>query len=384
MGLISAGTGAVTGTLADQWVDFFTAPPFDEQTLVAPGVLSTGNNGRGSNSNASANIVSDGSRIAVPENMAVIITDGGGIASVSVAPGYFVFYNDGQPSIFAGSGLWKSLISQSWERFKFGGQPGRQQRIYYVNLREIRNVHFGTPAPLPYRDSSLVPPGSSQAPVLRLRARGQYSIQVVDPLRFFQEFLPANRVSYSLADEGARAQLSAEFLTAFAAALQALSRTTDIASLAAHGRELAAALTNEAGPGGSWLERFGLTVTSAAVSAIEYDRASQELMDQYNKGTLLGGAVGNAYAQTTLADAALAMGEGGGSGGDGVIGVAMGLGSISGALAGMTQPTERASAGAPSQTDPVVTLGQLKAMLDQGLITAEQYAAKQQEVLGRM
>lgn len=383
MGLINAGLDAGRGTLADQWVDFFTAPVFDEQTLVAPGVFTTRNNGRGSNRDASVNIISDGSRIAVPESSAVIITDGGGIVAVSTEPGYFVFRNDGQPSIFTGSGLSKALITQSWERLKFGGQPGQQQLVYYVNLREIRNVGFGTPGLLPYRDFSLVPPGSTQAPVLRLRARGQFSIQVVDPIRFFRNFLPANNLAYSLADNGARAQLSQEFLTAFQAALQSLSRTTDIASLAAHGPELASALTREGGPRGSWLERFGIEVVGCAISAIEYDQESRELMDKYNKGTLLVGAVGNAYSQATVADSALAIGESGG-GGEGLIGLAMGLGSIGGTLSGMTQPTNAMAPDSAAHADPVVVLSQLKSMLDQGLITAEQFATKQQEILNRM
>lgn len=383
MGLISAGLDAARGAIADQWVDYFTAPAFDEQTLVAPGVFTTRNHGRGRNRDASANIITDGSRISVPENSAVIITDGGGIASVSTEPGYFIFRNDGQPSIFSGSGVRKSLLTQSWERFKFGGQPGQQQLVYYVNLREIRNVGFGTPGPLPYRDFSLVPPGSTQAPVLRLRARGQYTIQVVDPIRFFRNFLPANNLSYTLADNGARAQLSHEFVTVFQAALQSLSRTTDIASLAAHGPELSSALTKGGGPGSSWLERFGIQVVSAAVSAIEYDEASRELMDKYNKGTLLVGAVGNAYSQATVADSALAMGESG-TGGDGVVGLAMGLGSIGGTLSGMTQPTAATAPDNAPHADAIVVLGQLKSMLDQGLITAEQFSAKQQEILNRM
>lgn len=381
MGLIRAALGAVGGTLADQWVDFFTAPVFDEQTLIAPGVLQRTNRGRGANRRASTNVVTDGSRVAVPENTAVIITDGGEIASVSTEPGYFVFHNDGQPSIFAGSGLSRSLIDQAWERFKLGGQPGEQQLIYYVNLREIRSLGFGTPGPLPYRDFSLVPPGSTQAPVLRLRARGQYSIRVVDPIRFFRSFLPANSQSYTLADPAVSAQLRQEFVTAFQAALQSLSRTTEIASLASHGPELAAALTNESGPGGTWLERFGLEVVAVAVSAIEYDAASRELMDKYNKGVLLGGAVGNAYAQTTIADSAMATAEGG-EGGAGMMGIAMGLGAMGGTLSGLTQPTVPPTPSTPA--DPVAVLGQLKQLLDQGLITAEQYEAKQQEVLGRM
>lgn len=379
MGLISAAAAAVGGTLADQWVDFFTAPAFDEQTLVAPGIFRERNNGRGSNTRGSTNIVTDGSRVAVPENTAVIITDGGGIVSVSTEPGYFVFRNDGQPSLFTGSGLSKSLIAQSWERFKFGGQPGQQQLVYYVNLRELRNQKFGTPGPLPYKDFSLVSPGSAQAPVLRLKARGQYTIRIVDPIRFFRNFLPANVRSYTLADNAAAAQLTQEFITAFQAALQSLSRTTEIASLQSHGPELAAALRSEGGPDGSWIQRFGLEVVGVSIAAIEYDQASRELMDKYNKGLLLGGGIGNSYAQATVADSAMAMAEGGG-GATGMMGLAMGLGAMGGTISGLTQPT----APAAPTADPVAVLSQLKTMLDQGLITQEQYAAKQQEVLGRM
>ena len=380
--MISAAVGAVGGTLADQWTDYFVAPTFDEQTIVAPGIFQESNQGRGSNRSSSANVITDGSRVVVPENTAVIITDGGEIASFSTEPGYFVFRNDGQPSIFDGRGMRESLIRQSWERFKFGGQPSQQQLIYYVNLREIRNLRFGTPGSVPYKDFSLVPEGSGQAPVLRLRARGLYSVRVVDPLRFFRNFLPANAQYYSVADEASSSQLRQEFLTAFQAALQSLSRTTDIASLASHGPELAAAMTNEGGPEGSWLERFGLEVVSAAISTVDYDDASRELMDKYNKGLMLGGGIGNAYTQTTIADSAVAMAESG-EGGTGMMGLAMGLGAIGGTVSGLTQPTVP-DAPAAAAADPVAVLGQLKAMLDQGLITPEQYAAKQQEVLGRM
>lgn len=379
MGLVSAAIAAVGGTVSDQWQDFFVAPTFDEKTVVAPGILQEGKRGRGSNSPASAHVISDGSRVVVPENTAVIVTDGGRIVSLSTEPGYFVFHNDGQPSVFSGVGVYQALVRESWERFKFGGQPSQQQLIYYVNLREIRNLRFGTPGLLPYKDFSLVPDGSAQAPVLRLRARGEYSVRVVDPLRFFCNFLPANTRFYSLGDEAAGGQLRQEFLTAFQAALQALSRTTDIASIASHGPELAAALTNEGGPGGSWLDRFGLEVVAAAISTVEYDEASRELMDKYNKGLMLGGGIGNAYTQTTIADAAMVTAERG-EGGAGMMGLAMGVGAIGGTVSGLSQPNTPSQPG----TDSVAVLAQLKAMLDQGLITAEQYAAKQREVLDRM
>jgi len=404
MGLIKAAVGAVGGSLADQWLEFITAPSFDEQLLVAPGLPQAQNAGRGSNTRASTNVISNGSRILIPENTALVTTDGGRISNVSLEPGYFTFTSDGQPSLFAGGGFRRSLISQSFERFKFGGQPGGQQLAYFINLREIRNQRFGTPGPLPYKDFSLVPPGSVQAPVLRLMARGLYSVRVVDPVLFFRNFLPANTQVYTLADEAASDQLFQEFITAFQAALQSLSRTVDIASLAMHGPELAKALTEEAGPEGSWLERFGIEVVSCAVSAIEYDEASRQLMDKYNQGMMLGGAIGNAYTQTTLADAAMAAGQTGG--GAGMMGVGMGIGAMGGSLAGLQQPVVPPqapppqavpqapppavppaepvpAAPAPAQ-DPVAALGQLKALLDQGLITQEQFTAKQQEILGRM
>lgn len=384
MGLINAAVGAIGGTLADQWVDFFTAGFFDEQTIVAPGVFRRRNAGRGANTRASANVITDGSRIVVPENTALVITDGGRVTDVSTEPGYYTYRNDGQPSVFAGAGATAALIQQSWERFKFGGRPGAQQLVYFVNLREIRNQRFGTPGLLPYKDFSLVPPGSAQAPVLRLMARGVYSVRVADPVRFFRNFLPANAQHYTLADEAASDQLFNEFITAFQAALQGLSRTTDIASLASHGPELARALSMEAGPEGSWLERFGLEVVSCAVFAIEYDSASQALMDKYNQGIMLGGGIGNAYTQTTIADAGLAAGQSGG--GAGMMGVGLGVGAIGGTLNGLQQPVAPPAPAAETTPapDPVVVLGQLKAMLDHGLITAEQYAAKQAEVLSRM
>ncbi|WP_430869149.1 SPFH domain-containing protein [Demequina aurantiaca] len=311
-----------------------------------------------------------------------MITDGGRITDVSTEPGYYTYRNDGQPSMFTGSGLASSLIRQSWERVKFGGIPGSQQLAYFVNRREIRDQWFGTPGALPYKDYSLVPAGSTQAPVLRIKARGMYSIRVADPVQFFQNFLPANARFYTFADPAASNQLFNEFITAFQAALQGLSRSTDIASLATHGPELARALTTEAGPEGSWLSRFGIEVVSCAVSAIEYDAASQKLMDKYNQGTMLSGAIGNAYSQTTLADAALAAGETGG--GAGMMGVGIGVASVGGGLAAMQQPTGGSSGVSETVPDLVTLLGQLKGMFDQGLITDEQFAAKQAEILGRM
>ena len=119
------------------------------------------------------------------------------------------------------------------------------------------------------------------------------------------------------------------------------------------------------------------------MSAVEFDEASREILDRYNRGVLLGGSVGNAYTQTTIADAVMAVAESG-DGSAGMLGIAMGVGAIGGTAAGLSQPVAPSVAVAPIPTDPVAVLGQLKTMLEQGLISPEQYAAKQQEILSRM
>ena len=106
-------------------------------------------------------------------------------------------------------------------------------------------------------------------------------------------------------------------------------------------------------------------------------------MDKYNKGVLLGGAIGNAYTQTTIADSMLAVANNG-DGAAGMLGIAMGTGAVAGTLSGLTQPIDTSSVEPPSSTDPVIVLGQLKAMLEQGLISPEQYASKQREILSRL
>ena len=389
MGLIKAAMDAVGGNLADQWLDVVGPGPMDDSTLAVVGVMQGQNNGRGENTKGSVDYISNGSKIRVPENTALILADQGKIHDVVLEPGGYTVNNDA-PSLFAGDGFFKTLITESWNRFKFGGQPSQQMIAYFINLREIRGLMFGTPGPITYKDFSLAPAGSDRAPVLRLIARGRYSIKIADPVLFFKNFLPPNMIeSCSASDEAVTAQLFSEFITTFNASLNGLSKTVEISDLPAHGPELAKAMGDEAGPEGSWLTRFGIEIVSVGVEAVEYDEESKKLMDQLNAGLMMQGSVGNAYAQTTVANAALAAGENGGAGS--VMGVGMGVGAIGGTMAGLQQPVAPPPAETPVTTteatvseDPQATLQQLKSLLDQGLITQEQFAAKQQEVLARM
>lgn len=124
MGVIQAFTGALGGTFADQWKDIITAGHFDEYTVVSPGLFQQTNRGRGSNYRGSADVISNGSKIFVPENTAAFIFSQAGIEDVIWAPGGYE-YRDGMPSVFAGDGVWQSIVRQTGDRFTYGGQTSR-------------------------------------------------------------------------------------------------------------------------------------------------------------------------------------------------------------------------------------------------------------------
>ena len=153
MGLLKAGTGAVGGVLADQWREFFYCDSLDANVLAAKGQKRTSAHGRSSNTKGEDNIISDGSIVAVNEGQCMIIVEQGAVVEVCAEPGEFVFESSSEPSVFAGN-LGDS-IRRSFEtlgrRFTFGGDTGRDQRIYFFNTKEIVGNKYGTASPVPFR-----------------------------------------------------------------------------------------------------------------------------------------------------------------------------------------------------------------------------------------
>ena len=189
MGIIRAFSGAVSGTFADQWKDIITADTFDEHTVVVPGIYQQDNHGRGSNYSHSDGIISNGSKIFIPENTAAFIFSQSGIEEIITESGGYEYQN-GEKSIFNGDNIKESLLDQIGNRVKFGGQPDEQKYISFVNLREIRNIKFGTKGPVIYNDHYYETD-------LEIRAYGNFSIQVIDPEIFIKNFVPANVSYYS-------------------------------------------------------------------------------------------------------------------------------------------------------------------------------------------
>src|SRR5690606_5990480 len=140
MGLVQAVVGAVGGALADQWKDFLTVPDGLPSTAALFAAVPRGTNaGRGSNTRGSANIITNGSRIVVPEGYGLLLMQEGAITGFAAEAGAYEWNSNdiNSKSIFTGGGLVDALIKQSWERFKYGGQPGAQQLAFFVSLKEL-------------------------------------------------------------------------------------------------------------------------------------------------------------------------------------------------------------------------------------------------------
>lgn len=193
MGFIQAFAGALSGTFADQWKDYYGPLPNPSATAgVFPGVPMGVNAGRGANYKGSENVITNGTRIIVPEGTALVTIQDGSITGIITQAGGYE-YNTDNPnakSIFAGDGIVDSLIKTSFERFKFGGVPASQQLVFYVNLKEIPNNRFGTQSEIYWDDAFF---GTQVGAV----TRGTYTLKILDPILFLKNFVP---VKYLVSD----------------------------------------------------------------------------------------------------------------------------------------------------------------------------------------
>lgn len=378
--MIQAFTGALGGTFADQWRDIITAGHFGEYTVVAPGVQMQGNNGRGTNFKGSVDVISNGSKILVPENTAAFVFNQAGIQEIITQAGGYEF-RSGAPSVFSGDGLTSSIVNQVSERLAFGGQPSTQQWIAFINLREIRGIKFGTRGPLVYHDRFY---GAD----LELMAFGTFSLQVVDPIAFVRGFLPPNTRYYAFDSAQARQQISSEFLQAFIVAVNSLSATHRISELPAHSGAIAALIADDESTLGAWIRRFGLDVVQVGIESIEFSPESRELVKRYsaNKMSLsafegISQQASNVAAQQKIADGVQSHGLGDGAGLVFGMNLAQGLSAQAGAPVAQAPMTSAPSA-APSLDEQIEAVKKLKELLDAGILSQDEFNAKKKQVMG--
>ena len=281
MGLIKAGVGALGGTLADQWKEFFYCESMPKQVLVTKGQKRV--SGRSSNTKGNDNIISNGSGIAVADGQCMIIVEQGKVVEVCAEPGEFTYDTSTEPSIFTGSlgtGI-KETFKTIGKRFTYGGDTAKDQRVYYFNLKELIDNKFGTPNPIPFRvvDSKI-----GLDIDVSVRCSGVYSYKIADPLLFY------TNVCGNVEREYTRGELDSQLKTEFISALQpAFGKLSDMElrpnQIVSHNTELENAMN--AALSEKWGALRGLKVVSIALGSVTLPDDDAELVKQAQRTAIM-------------------------------------------------------------------------------------------------
>lgn len=281
MGLIRAAISAVGGTMADQWKEFFICESLDADVLAVKGQKRIGS--RSANKKGSDNLITSGSGIAVADGQCALIVEQGKIVEVCAEPGEYTYDASTEPTIFSGN-LGSSLdqvFDVIGKRFTYGGDTGKDQRIYYINTKELIDNKFGTPNPVPFR---VVDRNIGLDVDVSVRCSGVYSYRISNPLLFY-----AN-VCGNIEQEYRREELDHQLKTEFISALQpAFAKISDLEirpnALPGHVTELCDAM-NEALTG-KWANTRGITVVSVAIGTIDLPKEDAEMIKQAQKTAIL-------------------------------------------------------------------------------------------------
>jgi len=259
MGLLKAAMGSAGGVLADQWLEFFICESLDADVLAAKGQKKTSK--RSSNTGGENNIISNGSGIVVNKGQAAIIVDNGRIAEFCAEEGHYTYDSSSEPSIFHG-GLGQGLIGaikNMGERFKYGGSPGKDQRVYYFNTKEIPGNKYGTPNPIPYL---VVDPNINLRLTISLRANGEYSYRMVNPALFYANV--CGNVEEQYTRDKIDSQLKSEIITVLGPSLGKLGTGLEYHEISFHTDKLAE-LLNEA-LSAKWREGRGIEIVNFGIT----------------------------------------------------------------------------------------------------------------------
>ena len=281
MGLIRAAISAVGGTMADQWKEFFICESLDVDVLAVKGQKRIGS--RSANKKGSDNLITSGSGIAVADGQCALIVEQGKIVEVCAEPGEYTYDASTEPTIFSGN-LGSSLdqvFDVIGKRFTYGGDTGKDQRIYYINTKELIDNKFGTPNPVPFR---VVDRNIGLDVDVSVRCSGVYSYRISNQLLFY-----AN-VCGNVEQEYRREELDHQLKTEFISALQpAFAKISDLEirpnALPGHVTELCDAM-NEALTG-KWANTRGITVVSVAIGTIDLPKEDAEMIKQAQKTAIL-------------------------------------------------------------------------------------------------
>ena len=312
MGIIKAVTTAVGGALADQWLEAVEPDDMGDRTVFVRGVQVR--RGKGSNTKGSSDIVSDGSVIHVYPNQFMMLVDGGKIVDYTAEEGYYKVSHSSMPSMF--NGQFGEALKESFNRIRFGGVTPGAQKVYYVNLQEIKGIKFGTRNPVNYFDNFY-------NAELFLRAHGTYSIKVTDPIKFYAEVIPKNADHVEI--DSINEQYLSEFLEALQTSINQMSADgTRISYVTSRSRELGQYMAHTLDE--EWTRMRGMEIQAVGIASITYDEESQNLINLRNRGAMMSDpSIREGYVQTTIAEGLKNAGSNDSGAMAGFMGMGMGM-----------------------------------------------------------
>lgn len=311
MGLIKAAGTAVGRGLGDQWKEVIEAADMGDKTVFTKGRAVRND---GSNSKGSSDIISNGSVIHVLPNQFMFVTDGGKVVDYTAEEGYYTVNGSSAPSLF--NGQFKDALKDVFGRIQYGGTNPQKQQVFFINLQEIKGIKFGTAAPVNYFDSFY-------NAELFIRAHGDYSVRVTNPLLFFEQVVPKNADHVEIDD--INEQYLSEFMQGFSAALNAMSTEgIRISFLPSKAPELAKHMQSCLDE--DWNKNRGFEIDHVGVASISYTDDSQKLINMRNQGAMMSDpSIREGFTQSAVASGIQAAGSNTQGAGTAFMGMGMGM-----------------------------------------------------------
>lgn len=326
MGIIKAAGQAISGGFKDLWLETIEADDMGEQIVFTRGVKVR----QGQNTKGTVDTVSNGSVIRVYDNQFMMLVDGGRVVDYTAEPGYYKVDNSSMPSLL--NGELGETLAETFDRIRFGGETSKEQKVFFVNLQEIKGIKFGTRNPINYFDNFY-------NAELFLRTHGTYSIKITNPLQFYAEVIPRNKDRVNIND--INEQYVSEFLEGLQAAINQMSADgIRISHVSGKARELGkymASILDE-----DWNKMRGMQIQSVGIASISYNEESEKLINLRNEGAMLSDpSIREGYVQAAMARGLEAAGSNANGSMAGFMGMGMGM-NMSGSVMGYASQTNLA------------------------------------------